>query len=633
MIEKKAKGGNGGGSSDIDIISSRNTIEVSRSGNTFDVNVADNDARNFYVKDFHEFMDAVKMCGQYYIDGDTVQNVIQLLDHIDMTIATADDEANYVLTDSNGTHALIDLSNKRFDFGMFLFRTKIISYGQRRALQLFFPQNNSYFDTWQISVERFFIENIALGGEIAIWRDYFKHSVSSGTLPVQYQRYLLHANGNLYYEIDNCTITCCGADQDIVGSFNPWISMGNATNQSYGQWNTALYVRNCVFVAGVDSGGSTWGDLNAPIVINSDYRRNRQKVLQFKQLSKQVNATAKETGVPNIQLSTSNPADVQTNWETYKWEVSTDGTALVTCSVSKDCLILKPRLALNDIYLEGTPLTPAGNPPTEDYVSLVSLLQNMGEGVVITPDNDPLDEADKILGQRQNELGNGEVKSFGMWNVADFIRKDIGLIEFYIYDAYNNDSRLILIDEVKSDNNSAKQLNGIVYYNVSRDNVVDGCIQKIYVSWNHGSYSVRTDLLNQNGEIIPIKPCIVQYQSKYYIALQQFGKYSSIYFLGRQTLGLRAHQTPTTLYYDSNTEKWYSDRERTSEVAVTFYADPERFPADNLDFGGTSSQVVAGDGSFLSWDSKLGYWEGTQQAYNDLPADQKDIPNVLYVID
>lgn len=30
--------------------------------------------------------------------------------------------------------------------------------------------------------------------------------------------------------------------------------------------------------------------------------------------------------------------------------------------------------------------------------------------------------------------------------------------------------------------------------------------------------------------------------------------------------------------------------------------------------------------------TKLGWWEGTKQAYSDLPADQKDIPGVLYVI-
>lgn len=258
-----------------------------------------------------------------------------------------------------------------------------------------------------------------------------------------------------------------------------------------------------------------------------------------------------------------------------------------------------------------------------------AVIDAMGQGgVVITDDNDPLTEGDDILGQRQNAQGNEDVKRFGMWNVASYIRKDIGLIDFYIYDPNNNDSRLILVAEVSSSNNRARQLNGLVYYNISSENVVDGCLQKIYVSWNHGSYSVKTDLLAQDGEILPIKPCIVQYQNKYYIALQQIGKHSNIYFLGRQTLDLSAHITPTALYYNSQTGKWYSDASRTSEVTVTFYAEPERFPANYLDFGGNSSQVVAGDGTFLNWGEKLGFWVGVTSA---LPPVGSRETNVLYI--
>ena len=493
-------------------------------------------------------------------------------------------------------------------------------------MQLLTPNaGRTSYDTWQLNIIRLTAENIGIGGDIAAWIDEFHHGAVSRSLPCEFQRYLFSSPGNVYYDLRSCNITCAGASQTTPNAFNPLLTMDNTLNASL--WVSAMYLTDCRFIAG-RSLFTPDPNLNAPIVINSNWFENRRKILQFKQMSKEVNDTALETGAPNIQIRTDNVAQAQTTWRSHQWEVTTDGTALVSCSAGEDCLAFAPKLAMNDLYLQGTPLTPAGNPPTENFVSLVDLLQNMGEGVVITPDNDPINSGDVILGQRQNETGNGQVKRFGMWNLASFIRQDIGLIDFYIYDPYNNDSRLILVSEVKTTDNSSNQLNGIVYYNVSMNDVVDGCIQKIYVSWNHGAYSVRTDLLKASGEIIPIKPCIVQYNNKYYIALQQFGKSSSIYFLGRQTLGLRANSSPTTLYYDSNTEKWYSDRERTSEVAVTFYVEPERFPANNLDFGGTSSQVVAGNGTFLNWGDKLGYWEG--ETANLPPVGSRE-SNKLYI--
>lgn len=620
--------GNGGGGSQptekITLISSRNTITCDETATGYDINVANEEALRYVIHNFKEFMEAAVDIGQNRYASKT-SCVMQLVNDIDMTSPTQEDEDLYKVDGAK----LIDIANKKYNFRKIFTYTTILCDGTRRTLQLTFPDSGR-LDTWTFGAEWLRFTNVAVGGGITSYNKL--HGTSYYVNSVNFSRYLLESTGNLNYGLSNCEITCCGAQDS---SFNPFIKEGSGSNRP-SIYHTRIDISGCSFWHGADPSGNIWSNCNAPIVIYSTYAENYERSIKVKQLIKSVSNSSSETGVPNIQVWTVDPssqdyATIEQVWTTHPWQTTSDGTSLVSCQI-EGALLLKTRMAVNDIYLQGTPFT-QGNPPTEDWVSLVSLLQQQGGGVVITDDNDPLTDGDDLLGQRQNAQGNEEIKRFGLWNVASYIRKDIGLIDFYIYDPNNNDSRLILVAEVSSSNNSAKQLNGLVYYNITRDNVVDGCLQKIYVSWNHGSYSVRTDLLAQDGEIIPIKPCIVQYQNKYYIALQQFGKYSNIYFLGRQTLNLSAYVTPTALYYNSQTEKWYSDASRTSEVTVTFYAEPERFPANYLDFGGNASQVVAGDGSLLDWTSKLGYWEGTQQEYNDLPADQKDIPNVLYVID
>lgn len=364
-------GGGGGGGTDLNFISSRNTIEVEREGDTVDLNVAGDSTRNFLVKNFNEFMDAVKTCGELYVGGDKTQNVIQLLDHIDMTSPTADDEAYYVVEGN----PLIDRTNMRYNFTKYLWNTKIVSYGQTRALQLMCPnQSNTALDTWQIKVIRFFCENLSIGGEIATWKNYFKHNPSlPGNLPVQYQRYLLASDGNLYYDFKDCNITCCGAAQGVANSYNPFVSMGSSFYSDYGLWASAFYMKNCMFISGRDTGGNSDGNLNAPIVINSNFHENRRKILSFKQMAKQVNATSLETGVPNIQIRSD--VDYSTNWQTYKWEVSTDGTSLISCQFGINCMTFSTHLALNDLYIQGQPtLQPEGATNTYDWVSLVDVL-------------------------------------------------------------------------------------------------------------------------------------------------------------------------------------------------------------------------------------------------------------------
>lgn len=570
MIEKKAQGGSGGGLTDIDIISSRNTIEVEREGNVFDVNVASEGTRNFYVKNFKEFMDAVKVCGQSYVDGDPVQNVIQLLDHIDMTAPTADDAAEYVVN----MVSLIDLANKKYNFSTFLYRTKIISYGQKRALQTVFPENGA-LDTWQISAIRLVCENIVIGGELSVWRDYFHHGSTSGDLPARYQRYLFNASGNFYYDFLSCDITCCGAPQNEANSFNPFMKMGNGSSTSAGLYVTWLRMENCRFTAGGDTTSSGHANLNAPIVINSDYHQNRSKEFSFKQMSKQVNDSSIETNVPNIQLRSDDPSSVESNWESYKWSVFSDGTVLFSCAISEDCIVFTPKLAVNDLYLQGTELTPEGNPPTENYVSLVELLKKSN----ITFDFGTTNSGQTLLCVADvTSLMTGHIQPVGLAGM---------LVALPPSSAIGSDVAL----------------------------------QRIIA---YGSSSAYPRLMMDNDTNEGIAPYVIQYSSKYYLALsrKRAERYTKVSLLG-QTYGLNI--TPFCLYSNPAGTSWFSDEGHTQTVSLSFVRNPE---AIRTWFGGTTDKVVAGDGSLLNWGDKLGYWIGTTA---NLPAVGSREANKLYI--
>lgn len=151
--ENSGNGGGGGGGTDVTIYSSRNTLEAEEvSPGVWNLNVKSETGRNFYVRNFHELMDAIQTIANLYISGDTVGNVIQLLGNIDMTAPTVDDEENYVL--SNGDN-LIDIPNKTYNFRQYLRYTKIVSYGSKRALQLLHPNSSrTAYDTWQLNVDR-----------------------------------------------------------------------------------------------------------------------------------------------------------------------------------------------------------------------------------------------------------------------------------------------------------------------------------------------------------------------------------------------------------------------------------------------------------------------------------------------
>ena len=568
-LRHEHKGTGGGGLTDIAIISSRNTIEVEREGNVFDVNIA-GETREFYVKDFTEFMDAVKTCAEAYLADDPVQNVIKLLDHIDMTEPTEEDEAKYVV---NG-NALIDRANKEYHFGVYLYRTKIVSHGQQRALQLLYPVTGQYFDIWQISVVRFICENIGIGGEIAVWSDHFHHG-SVANLPVRFQRYLLSSNGNFYYWLKDCTITCCGAPQNELNSFNPFIKMGNASNSSAGLWVTNLTLENSRFIAGDHAVNGGHANLNAPIVINSEYRQNRAKEITFKQMSKQVNDSDLETNVPNIQLRSDVPNDVKSNWESYKWSTFSDGSVLFSCDVSEDCIIFTPKLAVNDLYLQGTELTPEGNPPTENYVSLVEILKKIN----ITFDFGATNSGQTLLCVADvTSLMTGHIQPVGL-------------------------AGMLVALPPSSAIGSEVVLQRIIAY---------------------GSSSPYPRLMIDNDTNEGIAPFIIQYSSKYYLALSRKRSefYTKVSLLG-QTYGLNI--SPFRLYSNPAGTSWFSDEGHTQTVSLSFVRNPE---AIRTWFGGTTDKVVAGDGSLLNWSDKLGYWIGTTA---NLPTVGSREANKLYI--
>lgn len=610
MLEKKNQGGNGGGGgADIDIISSRNTIEVSRSGDIFDVNVANEDSRNFFVKNFHEFMDAVQTIANLYIDGDTVGNVIQLLGNIDMTAPTADDEANYVL--SNGDY-LIDLPNKTYNLRQYLRYTKIVSYGAKRVLQLLHPNAaRTSYDTFQLNVIRLTAENIGIGGDIAAWIDEFHHGDVSRSLPCEFQRYLFSSPGNVYYDLRSCNITCSGASQTTPNAFNPLLTMGNTLNA--GLWVSAMYLTDCRFIAG-RSLNTPDPNLNAPIVINSNWFENRRKILQFKQMSKEVNDTVAETGAPNIQIRTDNVAQAQTTWRSHQWEVTTDGTALVSCSAGEDCLAFAPKLALNDLYLQGTPLTPPGNPPTKNFVSLVSLLQNQGRQVI---DSQSLEY---FIGQIN---GND-----------DFVRVDGNVVfsrffeysnNFIFFDAHGHIDveKTLYLMPIRG----YVQLCGLLYGTNYGESAT---CQTIYAECGGVGNSILKNSVKgaraQGLKSADIE--VIEYNGENYLALVKNWSGGDLFIKGYSSLTQEEiDEDLILLYYDGTRQKWYSDSDLTQEVSFTVLETSGRFPA-SLDFGGNTSQVVAGDGTFLNWGDKLGYWEG-QTA--DLPPIGSREANKLYI--
>ena len=563
-------GGNGGGGEEVNIFSSRHTITTEEvSEGNWDVNVAGEDSLRFLVHNFKELMEAFVTVGTMYTNDDTTSCVIQLMNDIDMTDPTEEDEDLYTV---NG-NKIIDRTNYVYNLRLYLRYTSIISDGAQRTLQLIYPENYTRLNTWTFKTEWFSLDNVNLGGSSSSWNTLNpdKQRIPAG-LAVVFSRYLIASSGNVTYVLRNSSFPVCGANADNNG-FNPFISEGSSSNRP-NVYNTRYEIVNCSFLTGADpSGGNIWSQTYAPIVINATYMENYQRILRVESCLKAVGTNANDTGVPNIQIWS--PSS-QSN---SPWQVTCDGTALVSHQWGENSILLKTRLAVNDLYLQGTPLTPAGNPPTENFVSLVGILEKNN----ITFDFGESNSGQTLLCIADvTSMMNGHVQPVGI-------------------------AGMLFALPPASATGSEVALQRIIAY---------------------GSTSAYPKLRFDNDTNEGIAPFVIQYSSKYYLALRRkrSEKFTKVSLLG-QTYGLNI--SPFRLYSNPAGTSWFSDEDHTQTVSLSFVRNPE---AVQQYFGGDNTKVVAGNGSLLDWDSKLGYWKGTQQQYSDLPANEKDIPNVLYVI-
>ena len=377
-------GGGGGGTTDVTIYSSRNTITAEEvSPGEWDVNVASESSLRYLIHNFDEFMDASVEVAKKVLNDDPTNCVFQIVQDIDMTSPTAEQASLYRVNGSS----LIDITNKRYNFGKYFYRTTIMCDGTARTIQLTYP-NGTNLDTWTFGAEWIRMNNVVFGGGVSSYARFPNHGAPHVDT-VNFSRYLVRSNGNLNYVFENCEITCCGASFD---SFNPFIFEGNGSNNSGtpSLYHTRLRLENCYFFHGADMGGSVYNQTVAPIVIHSEQGGGMERSFKIKQLTKSVGQLEAELGLPNIQIRSYNPGttsfnNIKTTWEARPWQTTGDGTALISCEVSPECLIFQTKVAVNDVFIQGQPtLQPEGATNTYNWVSLselispYSLLQNKG---------------------------------------------------------------------------------------------------------------------------------------------------------------------------------------------------------------------------------------------------------------
>ena len=464
-------GGGGGGGTDLHIISSRNTIEVEREGDTVDLNVAGEDSIQIYVTNLDELLGAVKFVGEKFVQQDSTSCVISIMKNIDMTSPTQAQAAQYTV---NG-NSLVDLQNKTYKFGKYLRNTRIVSEGSRRILQLLYPvySNGSvnHMDSWSIEVEHITMNNTDLGGGCASWESITNHPASiPKNTPIQLSRYLVKSNGNCSYYFENCSFPVCGANQND-NSYNPFIQEGSGDNRPT-IYHTNISLVNCYFYHGSDSTGSMYNHTNAPIVIDALYHGAYQKKLVLIGLRKDINNTSKETGVPNIQIRSNQ------SQSSYPWQITSDGTALVSHQYGESSLVLKSRVAVNDVLIQGQPtLQPEGATNTYDWVSLTEEL-NKRKPLNITDDNSttPVD-TDKVLYQHSSESGN-----------VNFIRTTLS--RFWEWIKGKADNRYFArFDFVNMPNNSF--MSEQRYFSSQLNDRLWAADQRLNVTWR--GYSSETD--------------------------------------------------------------------------------------------------------------------------------------------
>jgi len=367
-------GGGGGGTTDVTIYSSRNTIDAEEvAPGEWDINVAGEDSIIIYVKTLDELLAAVQFTGNKYVNEDTTSCVISIMKDIDMTSPTQAQADQYKVNNVS----LVDLANKTYKFGMYLRYTRIISEGSMRVLQLMYPVYNgnvvSHMDTWTVQVERIQLYNTDLGGSCSSWESITNHPSSiPKNSAIQFSRYLIRSGGNCSYYFDGCRFPVCGANQSSPTSYNPFIYEGSNSNTP-AIYHTTITLTNCSLISGADSVGGMYANLNAPIVIEGNYNGNYQKKLTLLSIRKDINTTSAETGVANIQIRANQ------NQSSNPWQISTDGTALVSHQYGATNLVLKTAVAVNDVLIQGQPdLQPEGATNTYDWVSLSQLISPYG---------------------------------------------------------------------------------------------------------------------------------------------------------------------------------------------------------------------------------------------------------------
>jgi len=138
-------------------------------------------------------------------------------------------------------------------------------------------------------------------------------------------------------------------------------------------------------------------------------------------------------------------------------------------------------------------------------------------------------------------------------------------------------------------------------YGLRAGNLAGSTAQRITCWGNHDTSYVK--LQTDNNHNHALKPLLVYYNSRYYLALKK-NKRSGMthYFIGYSANLL---STRINLYANSDESKWYSDSGRTTEVTFTITKDYSRYEGGYLDFMGNSSQVVLGTGELKTIDSSV----------------------------
>lgn len=261
----------------------------------------------------------------------------------------------------------------------------------------------------------------------------------------------------------------------------------------------------------------------------------------------------------------------------------------------------------------------------------------------ITDDNSttPVD-TDKVLYQHQGESGNVNfvrttLARFWEWikGKADNVYMPIngGKSGFRSIQIPGSDyPYLLVIADVTgvydgTIRNKQYGMQGLIFMQRDGNTYYNNLVGRITATASYSDSFVRlyTDIAQGNGNIV--KPCIIKKEGRWLLCLSAWGNNGiygavSILFFGR---AYELDEPFTRIRVNGTWTKYYDNEED-----IEYIRQAERYPLW-ASFGGTSSQVVAGDGSLLSYPASPlnNGGEMTQQAYNNMGSHD---PNTIYVI-